>query len=64
MSEQLTWKPDENGRDTRWTGGAIRYTSAGKPTFLLERMVRGRRYLVSTRAHSVAAAMKHGGLPR
>src|SRR5438128_9703814 len=59
MADRLTWAPDKHGRDTRWEGGRIRYDRRGRPTFVVERMVQGRRYMVSTRAHTVAAALKH-----
>ncbi len=59
MAEQLTWRPDDLGRDTRWEGGRIRYDARGRATFVIERMVQGRRYMVSTRAHTLSAAMKH-----
>jgi integrase len=62
MPETLTWKPDDDGRDTRWEGGRIRYDKSGRATFIIERMVQGRRFMVSTRAHTVSAALKH--LPR
>src|SRR6266852_5670009 len=59
MAAALTWKPDEQGRDTRWEGGLIRYDQRGRPTFVIERMVQGHRYMVSTRAHAVSPALKH-----
>jgi len=59
MADRLTWAPDEQGRDTRWEGGRIRHDRRGRPTFVIERMVQGRRYMVSTRAHTVTAALKH-----
>ena len=58
MANKLTWKPDRKGRDTRWDGGSIRYGESGTPSFVIERMVNGRRYHVSTRAHGLAAAIK------
>lgn len=58
MAEALTWTLDATGRDTRWEGGVIRYDKRGRPTFVIERMVQGRRYLVSTRTHTVSAALK------
>src|SRR6266849_6568370 len=59
MADVLTWRPDEQGRDTRWEGGLIRYDQRGRATFVIERMVLGRRYMVSTRTHAVSAALKH-----
>ncbi len=59
MAAALTWKPDEQGRDTRWEGGLIRYDQRGRPTFVIERMVQGHRYMVSTRAHAVSPSLKH-----
>ncbi len=59
MANELRWAPDAQGRDTRWEGGRIRYDRRGRSTFVIERMVQGRRYMVSTRAHSVTAALKH-----
>lgn len=58
MRDELTWKPDALGRNTRWDGGVIRYAGNGRQTFVIERMVRGRRYMVSTRAHALTQALK------
>lgn len=43
----------------RWPGGSIHRTKDGRDLYLIERKVAGRRYHVSTRCHSYAAAMKH-----
>ena len=59
MGDKLTWKPDAQGRDTRWEGGLIRYEARGRATFILERSVRGVRYKFSTKTHSASAALKH-----
>jgi len=59
VPQNLTWTPDTQGRDTRWEGGRIRYDRAGRATFIIERMVQGRRYMTSTRAHTISAALKH-----
>lgn len=56
--EQATWAPDKQGRPTRWVGGLIRYGATGRAKFIIERMVNGRRYLVSTRRNSLREALK------
>lgn len=42
----------------KWLGGFVRYTRAGKPTFIIERHWRGGYYKASTRCHTEAAALK------
>lgn len=42
----------------RWPGGRIHIQKDGRPLFIIERRVRGRRFHVSTRAHTWPAAMK------
>lgn len=42
----------------RWEGGYIHRQSDGRELFIIERQVGGRRYHVSTRAHSRRAAIK------
>ena len=58
MPENLTWKPDAQGRNTRWDGGLIRYAANGRQSFIIERMVNGQRYMVSTRTHALTQALK------
>jgi integrase len=42
----------------RWPGGYVHRQKDGQPLFIIERRVRGRRFHVSTRCHSLRAAMK------
>ncbi|MBN1208965.1 MAG: tyrosine-type recombinase/integrase [Myxococcaceae bacterium] len=42
----------------RWPGGYVHRQADGQPLFIIERRVRGHRFHVSTRCHSLRAAMK------
>lgn len=42
----------------KWPGGYVHRQADGRPLFIIEREVRGRRFHVSTRAHNLRAAMK------
>jgi len=46
-------------QSTRWEGGRIRIDARGRPVYVIERMVHGKRYAVSTRAHNRRAALEH-----
>jgi len=50
---------DRHGRPLTWKGGIVRYDAGGDPTYIIRRMVNGKRYVVSTRAHSLEAAGVH-----
>jgi hypothetical protein len=43
----------------RWPGGYVHTQADGRDVFVIEREVRGKRFHVSTRTHSLRAAMKH-----
>jgi len=45
-------------REATWDGGTIRYDRRGRPVFVIERMVAGERFHVSTRTHSPRAALE------
>ncbi|NTX07007.1 tyrosine-type recombinase/integrase [Myxococcus sp. CA040A] len=45
-------------RKERWAGGYIHPQQDGRPLFIIERRVSGHRFHVSTRAHSIRAALK------
>ncbi len=47
------------GSKERWPGGYVHRQKDGRSLFVIEREVSGRRFHVSTRAHSLRAAMKH-----
>lgn len=42
----------------RWPGGYVHKQKNGRPLFIIEREVRGHRFHVSTRTHTLRAAMK------
>lgn len=42
----------------RWPGGYVHPQKDGQPLFIIERRIRGQRFHVSTRCHSLRAAMK------
>lgn len=46
-------------REERWEGGRVRWGRRGRPVYIIERMVRGTRYCVSTRTHTARAALEH-----
>jgi integrase len=50
---------DRQGRPLTWKGGIVRYDASGEPTYIIRRMVNTRRYVISTRAHSLEAAGVH-----
>lgn len=43
----------------RWDGGWIHIQKDGKPLFVIARMVAGKRFSISTRAHTATAAYEH-----
>lgn len=45
--------------EERWEGGRIRRDARGRPVYVIERMVGGKRYCISTRTHRVSAALEH-----
>jgi integrase len=47
-----------SGKPELWPGGYVRAGKRGK-TYVIDRMVDGRRFHVSTRAHNITSAMKH-----
>lgn len=48
----------KKGRGKRWAGGYIHHESDGRPLFIIERQVAGRRFHISTRCNDEGAAMK------
>lgn len=48
-----------NRKGGRWVGGYISVAPDGVPTFLIEKEIDHVRFHVSTRTHSLAAALKH-----
>jgi integrase len=44
--------------DRLWPGGFIRTDSKGRDVYVIQRMIRGTRYKVSTRCHALRPAMK------
>ena len=42
-----------------WEGGRIRRDNKGRPVFIIQRQVNGKRYYKSTRCHTRGAALKH-----
>jgi integrase len=44
--------------ERRWEGGRVRRDSRGRDAYVIRRQVNGRRYEVSTRAHSLRAALE------
>lgn len=46
------------GEREQWLGGFVRYTRAGRPTYIIERHWRGGYYKASTRCHTEAGALK------
>jgi integrase len=51
--------PMGDPRKDRWEGGYIRYDGRGRPTYIIEREMDGRRFHVSTRTHTARAALAH-----
>jgi integrase len=49
---------DGTEKSNLWPGGFYRVDAKGRETYVIQRMVRGKRYKVSTRTHSLRAAMK------
>jgi integrase len=45
--------------ETRWEGGRIKYDAHGRSVYIIQRQVAGKRYYVSTRAHTRRAALEH-----
>jgi len=43
----------------RWEGGRIHRQADGRPLYIIERQVSGRRYHISTRTHTARAAYEH-----
>lgn len=43
----------------RWEGGRIHRQADGRPLYIIERQVSGRRYHISTRAHTARSAYEH-----
>lgn len=48
-----------NRKGGRWQGGYISLGEGGQPTFFIEKEIDHVRFHVSTRAHTLAAALKH-----
>lgn len=48
-----------NRKGGSWPGGYVSLDEGGRPTFVIARMVGGERFHLSTRTHSLRAAMKH-----
>ena len=51
--------PDNDPRPKRWDGGRVRYDRRGRPVYVIERRVAGHRYVISTRARGIRAALEH-----
>jgi hypothetical protein len=47
------------GERRKWPGGYIHRQKDGRDLYIIEKQVRGQRFSVSTRAHSLPAAMEH-----
>jgi integrase len=58
MANRKTEARDE-AEAWREKGGIVRYDAKGRPVYVIRRQVNGNRYVVSTRAHSLAAALAH-----
>ena len=48
-----------SSRTGTWPGGYVRTDKSGRETFYIEREVDGERFEISTRTHSLRAAMAH-----
>jgi integrase len=46
-------------RAKTWEGGRIHYDTHERPCYVIQRQIRGKRYVCSTRAHTLRAAYEH-----
>ncbi|ATB32665.1 hypothetical protein MEBOL_006154 [Melittangium boletus DSM 14713] len=49
----------QDGGHRTWDGGFIRKDERGRDVYVIRRQLHGKRYVVSTRAHSLRAALQH-----